>query len=393
MEVEHINEKRDDARLIDCFDFNLSSDEIRQYFCKIRNCSRVYKDKSCAIRHIRINHKDVYTTIENNKRATKMNCSVVDELIEIRCKVDPNEIWNACIDLITVHALPLNFVDYPAFKKITEPYVQSLSRHGINLAINRKNIKDRLERKSNKIKQLITSEVRGKLVCLMIDIASRHNRSILGINITYMINNEVVVRTIGMHVLRFTHTATHIANTIKKNLSNYQIDLKQIISVTSDNGKNLIKSIALLDEEYQDGENMNENTTNSTLIFEENGATDDLEIVNSSDDEENIDTDIFDDNYYLDLLANVRSMFDDIPYTNLIHGISCAAHCLHLIITNAIEKSEATKELINKCRTLAKKLRTPTFRSVIHSEKLHHAKVDVNTRWNSIHFMVIFMTN
>lgn len=370
--------------VIDCFDLKLIGDEKKKYFCKIKDCNKSYSDKSCAIRHIRVNHKEFHNCVENNKKALKPQNYDLNK-IEIRCKVDPNEIWNACIDLITVNALPLCFVEYPAFKRVIKPYVDSLDRQGIKLTINRKIMKEKIEKRAKKMKEIITSEVRGKAVCLMLDIASRFNRSILGINISYLVNNIIVVRTIGMHVLRFTQTAKNIANIIKKILSEFQIFLNQVLSVTTDNGKNLVKAVALLDAEYQEEKGAQEDSTDQAFINQIN------EIFESSDDEENIDSDIFDETYYLDLLANIRCLFEDAVYTDLIHGISCAAHCFHLIVTNAIKKSEETHQLLEKCRSLVKKLRTPTFRALIDENKLLHAKLDVPTRWNSICVMVRFL--
>lgn len=196
-------------------------------------------------------------------------------------------------------------------------------------------------------------------------------------NIAYAANGNIIVRTIGMHVLHCTQTAANIVNVIKKNLSEFGISLSCVLSVTSDNGKNMIKSIALLDSAYQKEKEL----LNETEVA---GAA------NEHDDGEEIDDDIFDETYYEDLLNNIRHQFNDFLYTDLIQGVSCAAHCFHLIVTKAVGQCKESAALIEKCRTLAIKLRTPTFREMIGSKKLKLATIDVSTRWNSTFIMVIF---
>lgn len=201
----------------------------------------------------------------------------------------------------------------------------------------------------------------------MLDIASRYNRSVLGVNISYFHDGKIRIRTIGMHVLRFSHTAKNLKELIIKNLEEFSICLDQVIAVTTDNGKNLLKSIALMSNDLQ-----------HTHTFEDDGDSDEF-----------IDHDVFDDIYYDDLLTEIRSMFNEINHTSLIHGISCAAHCLHLVVSKALKNSPDTLKLIEKCRDLAKKLRCPTFRQMLRSVGEKSAILDVKTRWNSIYSMVI----
>lgn len=366
---------------IDCFEKKLIDNERFKFHCKIANCKSVLGDAPSAIRHLKRNHKDICDTIDKSK-IKKLNKNIPVKLIELRVKVDPEQILKASVDLITKHALPLRFVEYPAFQTILRPYKIALALKGIELVMNRTNVKDYIGKNAKQIKEIIESEIRGKLICLMIDIASRYNRSVLGVNIAYVVDGNVIVRTIGMHVLHCTQTAFNIVNVIKKNLSDFGIPLSSIISVTSDNGKNMIKSVALLDSAYQkEKELLNETVVETT------------EMVSDNDGDEEIDDDIFDETYYDDLLNSVRHQFNDFLYTDLIQGVSCAAHCFHLIVTKAIVQCKESATLIEKCRNLSIKLRTPTFREMLLSRKLKLATVDVSTRWNSTYIMVFSFMN
>lgn len=154
-----------------------------------------------------------------------------DDMINLHVRINPADLWSACIDLVTVNALPLSVVEYPAFKRILFPYIFALHRQGIELIINRQNIKKRIERRAQQIKEVIMSQVKNKMISILVDIASRFNRSVLGINIAYMIDGKICIRSIGMHTLRFSHTAVNIVNIIKKNLEEFQIGLNQVIDL------------------------------------------------------------------------------------------------------------------------------------------------------------------
>lgn len=307
--------------------------------------------------------------------------------IEIRVKVVPSEIIDACVELITVNALPLRAVEYPAFRKVLNPYLVALKTKGINLVIDRESIKFHIENKALEIKRLIKLQARKRAVCLMLDIASRYNRSVLGINIAYMYKGKIRVYTIGMHTLRFSSTAKNIVVVITNLLKEYEIELKQIVAVTTDNGANMIRSTALLERSYRDGKMSVEKEVG------ENVGAGDREF--GSEDEEYIDEELFDDSYYDDLLTNVRSSFGACDYTYLIHGISCAAHCIQLVIKHALNKSTSIQLLLTKCRELVKKLRSPTFRSLLQSGGFNMAKLEVETRWGSMYSMVriLFLSN
>lgn len=344
--------------------------------CKIDSCNSKYKSKSAAIRHVRLHHNDIFRVIESNRgklQTDKFTGDVFNELLEIRVKVRPAEIRDACVDLITQNALPLCVVEFPAFQRILKPYIIALDRQNIKLVINRDNIKKAVEKRAKVIKQTIKRETKNKMVALMLDIASRYNRSVLGINIAYF-NEEtkrIRIRTVGMHVLKFSQSAVNIKEAVTENLRQFGIQLMQIISVTTDNGKNMLKTVADLHAEIQGS------------------------LLHDADDEECdefIDESIFDEEYYNEMLLDLRTLFERSGFNANIHGIVCGAHCLHLVVTHALDKSAETKALIEKGRKLAKKLRTPTLRNLLQAFGLNAAKIDVCTRWNSIFSMVIIQS-
>lgn len=132
--TEYDVRKNNFLRYIQCFQIDVEDNKL---LCQITRCGKSYKDKSGAIRHLKIKHQEFYQAIRAN------NEKPPDEpiKIEIRCKVEPDAIWSACAELICVNALPVSVVEFPAFKKILEPYVVALRGQGVNLVINCENIK------------------------------------------------------------------------------------------------------------------------------------------------------------------------------------------------------------------------------------------------------------
>lgn len=219
------------------------------------------------------------------------------------------------------------------------------------------------------------------MVCLLLDIAQRFNRSIFGINIAYCSDGNLRIRTIGMHTLKCSQTGRNLFQLVKNILSEHNISLDQVFSVTTDNGKNLIKMNKFIQKELY------ENTCSSDESDEDEEA--DCNVFdNNWTDESILDPDIFNNEYFEDLLSNLRDEFD-CQYKGVFTGISCAVHGIHLVVQGAIKNSNLS-HLIEKCRTLAKKLRTPKLRGELSKCGQKMALRDVPTRWSSLFNMVRF---
>lgn len=365
---------------IECFESKQDDNGKQVYSCRIDGCHKTYTQKSSSIRHLQKHHKEVYQAIQCGKLEANEKKTNSPISFEIRVKVNPEDIMDACAELITVHGLPLSVVEYPAFKRVLNPYVIALKMKGVHLSINKNSMKERIKNRTNEVKKIIRSETKNKMVSLMVDIATRYNRSVLGISISYMYGGQICIRTISLHVLKAAHTGSYVSNLLREILSDYNICLSQIVSITTDNGKNMIKAVALLDAFYQEKHSS----------ADENWPIHSEPMEDEDEDEYYINNDVFDEDYYTELLKEVRSSIEQSCSFDLIHGISCGAHCIHLTVSHAVKNSPEVMHLIEKCRTLAKKLRTPTYRTKMKAEGLNMAIIDVETRWNSIFSMVTY---
>lgn len=88
---------------------------------------------------------------------------------------------------------------------------------------------------TEKVRGRIKNEVKGR---------SKQCRSIFGVSIQFVMNGKVGVRSLGMTELLDSRTGVHLAAVLCARLKDYGIDLKQILTVTTDNGANVLKILS-----------------------------------------------------------------------------------------------------------------------------------------------------
>ncbi|KFM77682.1 Zinc finger BED domain-containing protein 4, partial [Stegodyphus mimosarum] len=237
-------------------------------------------------------------------------------------------------------------LEYSGFKKILNPIVNAIGNH---FSVNSENIKLLIPETAVKIVSEISTALEKKVISLKIDIATRLNRSILGINAQLIIGGRINLFTLGMTELKDKHTGIYIKNMVEKVLEKYNIDIQQIYSFTTDNGANIISFVNLLGSEIED-----------EVIEMEN---------------ENFETrDHFEDGVFFD---------HNFSFNKLI-GIRCAAHTLQLAIKDSIKNADFN-EFISDARGLVKKLRIPSLMLKFNTKK---TILDCPTRWNSTYNML-----
>lgn len=345
-----------------------------KFDCMVAGCKSVLANKSSAIRHLKKQHAEIYHEVEEMKKS-QTNLKSTVEIIET-----PARIWHAILQLVIFCALPFSIVQEWGFKLLIKPYVTAFESTNTKFAVNRTSIRSQISEQAKQIKEIIIGETKGKMICLLLDIASRYNRSVLGISIVYY-NNGLCTRTIGMETLKISQTAKNLFDIVKTKLNDYGITLDQVFAVTTDNGKNLIKMTKMFqdsDETHYESESDEEEPIESDCYR------------NEASGDEFFDPDDFNNEYFHDLLTNLRCEFPNAYYNGLLTGISCGAHCLNLVVTDAIKVSAELSDLIDKCRSLVKKLRTPSLRAALKEKSHRMAILDVKTRWSSLYDMVNF---
>lgn len=151
-----------------------------------------------------------------------------------------------CTEFVAIHTWPFSHLNGLAFRKLLKEQLDELSVFGIKVNLKDKNLpvlKNYIQSFSRKLKAEIAFELKYRYVSLIVDVATKRDGSILGISVQFVNNGSVYVRSIGMVQLKKVHTADHIKEMIKMKLNEFLLNLWQIVSITTDNVKNMIKMV------------------------------------------------------------------------------------------------------------------------------------------------------
>lgn len=322
-------------------------------------------------------------------------------------------------EMVTVSGLPFAALNGTGFKRLIAEKLQDLTDAGFGMGLKAPQceaVRKQIPYLAMEIMNQIKEEVKYKFVSLMVDTASKFQRSILGISIQYMLGSAITVRTIGMINLTASHTAQHIATEILNRLSLFEIKTTQLIAVTTDNASNMTAMIQrfnemfgqdadIVDDNLSDvddsqeeinpvmdktGENVGDfqfHLTNETEVNSDISTV--VEEMESADPEHSEDlVSIIDDfSQYEKLLQDLEALLA--KHTLNINGIRCAAHTLQLAVQSALKVPEF-QILIRLCRAVCKELRKSSRQYELEKQNIASKipRIDCKTRWNSTYSMV-----
>lgn len=219
------------------FEYN-DTDKVSS--CRI--CCKKLKGKQVANlkRHYKIIHKmDVMGGIVMKEKIRPLRSKVT---------LSKFEFLKACIGLVTVKSLPFKmFDDKKYFKKIVGPVE---STYDLNL--NSKNIHNHLDSFSTRIKQHIQEKLKNKMLSIKIDIGTRMDKHILGIDAQVISNGKIEILTLSMIQIKKRHTAQNLKEEVLSCLFEYNVQINQIYSCTTDNASNVIKMSQLLKDSQEE---------------------------------------------------------------------------------------------------------------------------------------------
>lgn len=363
--------------------------------CLVQNCNKIYRSAQVSTRkrHLQDSHPTVTQSILKEVGAKlSAESESSDDENTIRVKISAKRVINGCVEMVTKNGLPFSTMDMSGFVKILDPILDGLANVNQPLTINRNNIKKHVEDKVKDTVEQIKSEVKGRFVSIMMDIATRHNRSILGINVQYMIDDVIAIRTLGMDHITSRHTSDVLTDRVLAVLEKYGIELHQIFAITTDNGSNMLKTTELMNEMHPvEAERRIESVLE---MLDESLAA--VSVQQQSDEADSSDEDESEDIAKV-YNANMEQMQDTIAHIiadsmilSFINAVSCAAHTLQLGIGDAFSDKDFKSNylLINKCKKLVRALRAHNVLMFIDKEGCLRPIKHVKTRWNSVYKMV-----
>ncbi|KAL2102072.1 hypothetical protein ACEWY4_003833 [Coilia grayii] len=349
-----------------------SENRMRQHFsfdpatnkskCNVEGCGAEIKGNHGGNlqRHIQRRHLEILkksSTDAVQKRAASTGQKTLDAVVVkkpklVQVPITPEALEDACLELVTVNGRPFSIMEDSGFRKILDPLQQAI---GNGFVINSTNIRDKVTTVAQSARKKLIDELSGRLILLKIDSATCRDRSVLGINVQYIEGDRIVLRTLAVRELCERHTAFYISSVVQEVLAEYRIGLKQVYSITADNGANMQKAVRVLSE------------IQATSLNEEEESDMDTE----ADDTE----------------KEPVIEIDSVVQGHVLRSVRCSAHTLQLAVDDAL-KDNGVSNVIGKARRVAKKLRTPNVVAVLKRLGHKRAIVDCPTRWHSTHDML-----
>ena len=168
--------------------------------CKYRQKSEKY-DPGNFIRHIRTAHPVLAKScglIQEEAAAP----SKQKKITKVPVIIDRQKLLEGMIKLICMHNVPMLCVEWEGLRIILQPICDALK-----IQLNRQNLVCHLGAAAGKVRSEISSVVKGKLLCLKIDSATRLGRHILGVNIQFYdtMKKDIVIYTIGNMSYKITN--------------------------------------------------------------------------------------------------------------------------------------------------------------------------------------------
>lgn len=329
-----------------------------------------------------------------------------------------------CVEIVAVNGRAFKYINDSGIIAMNDDVLDELKMAGREVNMDDPNLTDvkhLLMDTANKVRELMSTEIKGRALSLMVDIGTNGGRSFLGMSFQDKANGEISIERIGMIELHESHTALYLADVIVKRLKEFDIDIRQIISITTDNGANMLKMVRDMDNILQkstgesesipqtpkkSGQNTSRSTERSNLSDEE--AIDrEIEaalaleeeiseeyayglLFGDADDNEN-SVNIDENDTLLNAITSELVNAHGISVDWLILGVNCAAHTKQLSIGDAVKSTtRANRNVISLCRRISKHLRlSSTSYQLKHAQiQYKRPRLDVTTRWCSLYLMV-----
>lgn len=300
-------------------------------------------------------HVNVYNKLNELKQKRKL----VHTTKSIKVDLNMQTIYAAFVELVSKNGRPFCICEDSGIRIIIDPilegvYKQTGQKHTINRLVLEKKVHEAYLIVLDRMK----AEMKNKPITLMLDITTKHNRAILGINVRFFSGSRHIIRSLSMKELNKRHTAANIYEMVKETLAEFEIQPGQIFAYVSDNAGNVINVADFLDTDAES-------------------------------DSMNIDDQVFsmiNQQWFDGLMTELQDMF---TFGNdYVTFVSCAAHTCQLAVKDSL-KEDNFQSLIKTVKDVVKELRTPTISRILRERHLKQAIIDHNVRWNYTYLMVI----
>lgn len=286
------------------------------------------------------------------------------------------------IELVTVNGYPFSLLEASGMHGFMKPRLQNVRSGGHMLNINRHSIVEEVARESDLVRDYIKKEMKGKIISIMFDVCTIATLSMLGVNSVFMKNDETVCRSLGTIEIKERHTAVQLANMLYDILSQFDVLLPNVFTMTSDTAKNATATSSVLNLiGSSENDNVDEN------LFDETNFGMDIE--NEAELQKVIDNVAAHTELVSEMARSVGSKNDQIV---LINQVNCGTHVFQLSVNGSLCES-TSKATITKVHDICILLRTQVV--MIELRKLDKniivPPLKNNNRWNTDFIMVCIL--
>lgn len=352
--------------IIQCFRYERASGNA---YCRIKTDGILCRQKISnnhhgnKMRHLKKFHPNIH--IKLIKIPTKRKAPNVVK--SIRVKINMEVIYAAFIELVSKNGRPFRIAEDSGMRLIIDPildgvYRETGQRHTINRTVIEQKVCDAFAVVSNRIKE----EMQKKPIMIMIDIATKHNRSILGVNVRFFSGNKYKIRTLSMRELTKSHSTANIYELLNEFLTTFEINPIQIYVFISDNAYNVTNVSNRLDEDCEEQ-------------MVDGGFCIDDEMFS-----------LINNKFFGEMLTGVEEMMS--KQNSHVNFVPCAAHSIQLSVSDALKESSLAAAL-QMAKDVVKEIRTPKISRILRERKLNQALMDHDIRWSYKYKMVRYIFN
>lgn len=304
-----------------------------------------------------------------------------DAEVSLKIKMSPATIYRSWVEKVAVNGRIIGCMEDSGSKLLTDPLLNAFEKAGISIDTSIPTLKTYLSKYADYVKSEIRSEIKDAIVHVKLDMARRHRRSFLGVNIQYMKDDQIVVRTLSMLQTTSAHTGEYLCSLLMQILDDFHVKYSQVHVITTDNGSNALKASELFRNVEKAGF--------ADASFEELELNHLFAEETSDDEEEREREERRLEREIAEIEQNVISAMTLLQEkTDIVTAIRCAAHVLQLIINIALGNTDYATKLIKKSRRIVRKLLSPSMTNLMRQQKVNLAIIDCATRWSSTYYML-----
>lgn len=374
--------------------------DINQFFDQVDNFPDLFKCLVCAEnkrktpvkplsgkkqwnlkKHLETVHPEIYDKHFNSQK--KVN------LLKKRAKI-----MQSMCEIVTINGRPFNYLLDSGFHQLIEDDLKELSNHGVGITLDRNLVElhHYIDELARKVRKKIESRVYGRFISLMLDAASKNNKSILGITAQYLSDGKINKNVLAMTHMENAHTSEYMQILVKRCLVQYNIPADHAISFTTDNASSMIGATKQFDEYVQEicpSIDYTENIDLSIPSYDDVQLSEAqmesiMETIGNIDEIRNIldDADTFEELYE-------KFIGDISKASKKVFTIRCGAHLNQLAVRCGLKKSNV-EHLLATCKYVVKKLRTEKIKGLASDANLTYKipSISCETRWDSDFDMV-----